>query len=79
MVSFKPSGWNCNPHLFSFLFSIPWIILSLDLAIISKLGGTSTNLSLWDSKAINFAIQNSLPNEVILVAGKGHETYQDYG
>ena len=30
-------------------------------------------------KAINFAIQNSLPNEVILVAGKGHETYQDYG
>ena len=30
-------------------------------------------------KAINFAIQNSSPNEVILVAGKGHETYQDYG
>ena len=31
------------------------------------------------SKAIEFAIQNSLPNELILVAGKGHETTQDYG
>ena len=30
-------------------------------------------------KAIKFAIQNASPNEVILVAGKGHETYQDYG
>ena len=30
-------------------------------------------------KAIKLAIQDSSPNEVILVAGKGHETYQDYG
>ena len=30
-------------------------------------------------KAIKLAILNSSPNEVILVAGKGHETYQDYG
>ena len=30
-------------------------------------------------KAIKLAIQISSPNEVILVAGKGHETYQDYG
>ena len=30
-------------------------------------------------KAIKFAIQNASPNEVILVAGKGHETSQDYG
>ena len=32
-----------------------------------------------DRESNNFAIQNSLPNEVILVVGKGHETYQDYG
>ena len=31
------------------------------------------------SKAINFAIQNSSPYELILIAGKGHETTQDYG
>ena len=31
------------------------------------------------SKAIKKAILNSDPNEIILVAGKGHETYQDYG
>ena len=30
-------------------------------------------------KAINFAIQNSSPHELILIAGKGHETTQDYG
>ena len=30
-------------------------------------------------KAINFAVQNSSPNELILIAGKGHETTQDYG
>ena len=31
------------------------------------------------AKAINFALQNSEPYEVILVAGKGHEKYQDFG
>ena len=31
------------------------------------------------SKAIQMAIKDSKTNEIILVAGKGHETYQDYG
>ena len=31
------------------------------------------------SKAIKFAIQKSEPKEIILIAGKGHETTQDYG
>ena len=31
------------------------------------------------SKAIKSAILNAEPNEIILVAGKGHENYQDYG
>ena len=31
------------------------------------------------AKAIKYAIQNSEPSEIILVAGKGHETTQDYG
>ena len=31
------------------------------------------------TKAINEAIKNSRPNEVILIAGKGHEDIQDYG
>ena len=31
------------------------------------------------SKAINHAIKNSFPGECILIAGKGHETTQDYG
>ena len=31
------------------------------------------------SKAIKKAINNAEPNEIILVAGKGHENYQDYG
>ena len=31
------------------------------------------------SLAIKEAILNSEPNEIILVAGKGHENYQDYG
>ena len=31
------------------------------------------------SKAIKSAILNSKPSEIILVAGKGHETKQDYG
>ena len=30
-------------------------------------------------KAIQTAIKNSQPNEIILIAGKGHETFQDYG
>ncbi len=31
------------------------------------------------AKAIKEAIFNAAPNEIILVAGKGHENYQDYG
>ena len=31
------------------------------------------------SKAIKEAIFNAEPNEIILIAGKGHENYQDYG
>tara|TARA_A100000164_G_scaffold381991_1_gene437092 strand:+ start:22 stop:2787 length:2766 start_codon:yes stop_codon:yes gene_type:complete len=31
------------------------------------------------SQAIKEAILNAEPNEIILVAGKGHENYQDYG
>ena len=30
-------------------------------------------------KAIHSAIRDSNPNEVILIAGKGHEDIQDYG
>ena len=30
-------------------------------------------------KAINTALKNSNPGEIILVAGKGHEIYQDFG
>ena len=30
-------------------------------------------------KAITYALKNSDPNEIILIAGKGHETYQDLG
>ena len=31
------------------------------------------------TKAIETAIQNAEPYDIILIAGKGHETYQDYG
>ena len=31
------------------------------------------------SKAISHSLINSIPNEIILIAGKGHESYQDYG
>ena len=31
------------------------------------------------TKAIKKAVLNAEPNEIILVAGKGHENYQDYG
>ena len=31
------------------------------------------------NNAIKLAIENSEPNEIILIAGKGHENYQDYG
>ena len=31
------------------------------------------------AKAIKYAIQNAEPLEIILIAGKGHETSQDYG
>ena len=29
--------------------------------------------------AIRLAIKDSFPNEIILIAGKGHENIQDYG
>ena len=31
------------------------------------------------SKAISMAINNAYPNEIVLIAGKGHEETQDYG
>ena len=31
------------------------------------------------TSAIHSAIKQSKPNEIILIAGKGHEEYQDYG
>ncbi len=31
------------------------------------------------SEAIKHAIKESLPNDIILITGKGHESYQDYG
>ena len=31
------------------------------------------------AKAIKFVLQNSEPHEIILIAGKGHEDYQDFG
>ena len=31
------------------------------------------------SEAIKHAIKESLPNDLILITGKGHESYQDYG
>ncbi len=31
------------------------------------------------SEAIKKSISNAIPNETVLVAGKGHETHQDYG
>ena len=30
-------------------------------------------------KAIIYALRNSDPYEIILIAGRGHETYQDFG
>ena len=31
------------------------------------------------AEAIDYAIQNAKPGDLVLVAGKGHETYQDIG
>ena len=31
------------------------------------------------TSAIHAAIKKSQPSEIILIAGKGHENYQDYG
>ena len=31
------------------------------------------------AEAIDYAIQNAKPGDLVLVAGKGHETYQDVG
>ncbi len=47
--------------------------------IIAQLKGTNYFNIGNRSKAIKEAISNAAPNEIILIAGKGHENYQDYG
>ena len=47
--------------------------------IISKLKDSNYDEIGSRKKAIVTAIINSNPHEIILIAGKGHETYQDYG
>ena len=32
-----------------------------------------------EKKQLLYALKNSDPHEIILIAGKGHETYQDLG
>ena len=40
-------------------------------------GSPHTNINLDRTTAIREAIQSSSPDDIILIAGKGHETYQD--
>ena len=47
--------------------------------IIQHLTGTNYHDIGNRTKAIKKAILNAEPNEIILIAGKGHENYQDYG
>ena len=47
--------------------------------IIQHLTGTNYHDIGNRTKAIEKAILNAEPNEIILIAGKGHENYQDYG
>ena len=47
--------------------------------IIQHLTGTNYHDIGNRTKAIKEAILNAEPNEIILIAGKGHENYQDYG
>ena len=47
--------------------------------IISNLNGSNYFEIGNRSKAIKRAISNAEPNEIVLVAGKGHESSQDYG
>lgn len=48
--------------------------------ILSGIGNESKVLVIRDrAEAIEFAIANAKPGDVVLVAGKGHETYQDVG
>ena len=47
--------------------------------IIKKLHGCNYFNISNRSQAIKKAIMNADPNEIILIAGKGHENYQDYG
>ena len=47
--------------------------------IVSNLKGSNYHNIANRSQAIKKAILNSEYNEIILVAGKGHETNQDYG
>ena len=37
----------------------------------------NTKVILDRADAIEYALKNSLPNDVIVVAGKGHEQYQE--
>ncbi len=47
--------------------------------IMKGIKGTSA-IEIGDrKKAIILALKKSIPNEIILIAGKGHETYQDLG
>lgn len=57
----------------------PWSIL-LDIEHGIKLAGMPKekyDLIVDRQKAIEFAIEKAQPNDVILIAGKGHETYQE--
>ena len=47
--------------------------------IIKNLKGTNYHNIGHRSKAIKKAILDAKPNEIILIAGKGHENHQDYG
>ena len=47
--------------------------------ILKGLVNTKVNEIGSRKKAILFALKKSNPNEVILIAGKGHEVYQDFG
>jgi UDP-N-acetylmuramoyl-L-alanyl-D-glutamate--2,6-diaminopimelate ligase len=48
--------------------------------ILSGIGDKSKASVLRDrAKAIDYAIEHAASGDVVLVAGKGHETYQDIG
>ena len=47
--------------------------------IVSGMGGRKTEIEHDRARAIRAAIERSAPDDVVLVAGKGHEDYQIYG